>query len=356
MIGDRIHQARKASGLSMRELAKKAGVSAMAISKYENNKNTPSSGVLISLSKALDVRTEYFFRQGRIELRALEYRKHPKLLKKVLMQIEGDVIEQIERYIQLEEVLPVSPIKAFSLPRSLKVKIESYVQIESLATSLRKAWKLGTNPIPDLIDTFEERGIKVFQTNILHNNKFDGLAAQVNGSPVIVVGKEWPGDRQRFTLAHELGHLILAGHLADDLDEEKAANRFAGAFLVPATEALKELGESRSWLEAVELCALKHAYGLSMGGWIHRACDLDILNQSATRKMQDYFRIRQWHKNEPGDDLPPEKPKLFQQLVFHAVAEDLIGESKAAELLCMTIINFRKLRTIGSCEQEALNQ
>jgi len=111
MIGERIQQARKASGLSMRDLAEKAGISAMAISKYESNKNTPSSGVLLAMSKALGVRTEYFFRQAKVELKEVEYRKHSKLPKKILNKIEGDVIEQIERYLQLEEILPTSPIK-----------------------------------------------------------------------------------------------------------------------------------------------------------------------------------------------------------------------------------------------------
>ena len=52
MIGDRIHQARKSAGLSMRALGEKAGISAMAISKYESNKSTPSSTVMLSLARA----------------------------------------------------------------------------------------------------------------------------------------------------------------------------------------------------------------------------------------------------------------------------------------------------------------
>lgn len=355
MIGDRIQQARKASGLSMRELAEKANISAMAISKYEANKNTPSSGVLLALSKALGVRTEYFFRQAKVELKEIEYRKHSKLPKKVLYQIEGDVIEQIERFLQLEEFLPTNPIKVFELPKGLKAKVESYDEVETIADSFRKCWGLGCNPIPDLIDTIEERGVKVFQSHIPHDDKFDGLAARVNGTPVIVVGKDWLGDRQRFTIAHELGHMALHGRLAKDIDEEKAANRFAGAFLVPSKEAIKELGESRNWLEPAELHVLKHSYGLSMRGWIYRASDLGILNQYSSRKMWNYFYRNKWVKTEPGEQLKPEEPKLFKQLVFHALAEELIGESKAAELLHMPIINFRKLRKVENSEQEAIN-
>src|SRR3990167_11216464 len=93
MIGERIKQARAAAGFSLRELAEKAGVvTAMAISKYETGKSTPSSGVLLSLSKALGVPVEYFLRTERVTLEEVEYRKHTKLPKKLLRQIEGDEI------------------------------------------------------------------------------------------------------------------------------------------------------------------------------------------------------------------------------------------------------------------------
>ena len=87
MIGNRIKQARKALGLSQRDLASKISVSAMAISKYENNSSVPSSKVLIELSGALSVRSEYFFRPQTVELEGIEYRKHAKLEKKILDQI-----------------------------------------------------------------------------------------------------------------------------------------------------------------------------------------------------------------------------------------------------------------------------
>ncbi len=327
----------------------------MAISKYENGQSTPSSGVLLSLADALGVRVEYFFRTSKVELKAVEYRKHSKLPKKTLDQIEGDVIEQLERFLELEEFLPASPIEPFKVPEGIPF-IDCYDDIEHAAQLIRDAWGLGTNPIPDLIDTLEEKGIKVLQSNALHGEKFDGLAAQINGTPVIVVGRDWPGDRQRFTLSHELGHLVLAGRTAAHLDDEKAANRFAGAFLAPASEVLKELGNKRRRLDPGELCILKSAYGLSMQGWLHRAQDLGIINQVASNKMWAFFGQKGWRKKEPGTQYPSERSKLFMQLVFHAYAEELIGESKAAELLGKSISEFRSIRNMGSCEPEAVNQ
>ena len=354
MIGERIQQARKASGLSLRALADKAGVSAMAISKYENNQSTPSSGVMLALAKALGVRTEYFFRHMSVELQAVEYRKHSRLNKKILSQIEGDVLEQVERFLELEDILPVSPIEPFVLPSGLPAKISDFDEIEHVANTVREAWKLGQNPILDLTGTLEERGIKVFQTLALHDGKFDGLACRVNGAPIIVVGAHWPGDRQRFTLAHELGHLVLEGRVEDELIE-KATNRFAGAFLAPASEVIKELGHRRSWFEPRELCVLKKAYGLSMGGWLHRAQDLSIISDAAYLEMIKLFRKQGWHKQEPCDEYPREIPQVFTQLVFHALAEELISESKAAELMGLSLMEFRALRKVDHAAA-AVNQ
>jgi Zn-dependent peptidase ImmA (M78 family)/transcriptional regulator with XRE-family HTH domain len=353
MIGERIKQARTAAGLSLRELAEKAGVSAMAISKYETGKSTPSSGVLLSLSKALGVPVEYFLRTERVELEEIEYRKHTKLPKKLLRQIEGDVIEQVERYLELEHVFPTLPIKPFKIPDGLPEHINDYPAIENVADIVRNAWDLGSNPIPELTDTLEEHGIKIFQTKLFHGNRFDGLAATVNGMPIIVVGEEWPGDRQRFTLAHELGHLLMKGRLSDALDEEKASNRFAGAFLVAKSVVFNELSQHRRWLEPQELCVLKKVYGLSMGGWIHRANDLGILADVHYQTMVRMFRARNWHKKEPCEEYPREKTQLFMQLVYHALAENLIGESKAAELLRVPLKQFHSLRNMERADKAA---
>lgn len=346
MISERLKQARKGAGLSTRALGELAGVSAMAISKYETGKSVPSSPVLLNLSKALNVKVEYFFRPMQVTLEQVEYRKHSHILKRVLSQIEADVKEQIERFLELEGYLPNGPIKSFKLPAGLPERVASYDDIEAVANTLRNKWALGLNPVPDLTDTLEERGIKVFQTDALHDNSFDGLAAHVNGTPVIVLGKGWPGDRQRFTLAHELGHLVLKGRLNAKLDEEMAANRFAGAFLVPDSEVRKELGARRTWLEPNELSVLKKTYGLSMQGWMHRANDLGILSDNHYRDMARFFSTRGWRKTEPGEQYRREEPKLFEQLVFRALAEDLISESKAAELMKQPLAEFRKLRNL----------
>lgn len=348
MIGERIEQARLAAGLSMRALSGLIGVSPMAISKYERGLINPSSSVLLALSKALGVKVEYFFRTVNVELHSVEYRKHSTLSGKQLKRVEGDVVEQVERYLELVEIFPQMSPSSFSISKNIPSEITSLEQIEEVSEAIRKEWKLGLNPIPDLMNTMEENGIRVFLSDIDEEMKFDGLAAKINDSPIIVVSKNWPGDRQRFTLAHELGHLVMNGRIAAGIDEEKAANRFAGSFLAPRKEAILRLGQRRDHLEAYELACLKKEYGLSMNAWVYRAKDLNIINDACFKSTMAYFGIRGWRKTEPYEEYPKERPYLFEQMVFRALGQDLISESKAAELLRLPLPEFRRKRAVES--------
>jgi transcriptional regulator with XRE-family HTH domain len=131
----------------LRALAENTDVTAMAISKYERGKSTPSSGALLSLSKALDVPVEYFFRTAKVELREPEYRKHQMLAKKLQTKIEGDVREQVERFFELTDLLPGGPISRFQMPDGLPSGIKNYNELEGAADAVRSAWNLGSNPI-----------------------------------------------------------------------------------------------------------------------------------------------------------------------------------------------------------------
>lgn len=355
MLGKRIKQARKAAGLNMRDLAKQTGVSAMAISKYERGQTTPSSKVLLGLSKALGLRVEYFFRQTTVQLKDPDFRKHPKLPEKTKQKVIADAQEQLERWLELEELIPGRWAAEFHVPAAVPTKIATYDVIEDVAQAVRGAWKLGTNPIPDLLGTLEAHGIKVLLSEFANAGEFDGLAAMTAGQPVVVVGTNLPGDRQRLTLAHELGHLILKDRLPKTLKEETACHRFAGAFLVPKDKVLQSLGKGRTWLEPRELWILKQEYGLSMGGWTYRARDLGIITQNTMSELWRLFRKNGWDKKEPDPQYPSEIPRRFQQLVYRALAEDMLSESKAAELLGISLMTLKARRNMDRLN-DAANQ
>ena len=252
---------------------------------------------------------------------------------------------------------PESPLLAFAPPEGLPEHIESLDEIEAFSDQVRNAWQLGMNPIADLTDTLEAVGLLVIVVDE-DNPKFSGLTAKARTDdgreyPVVAVSKLWPGDRQRFTLAHELGHLLLEGHLADGLDEEKACDRFAGAFLAPRVAVIHLLGQQRHAMEWQELYALKHEFGLSIAGWLQRAKQCGVITDAFHLSMVKQFSVRGWRKNEPGDPLPQEHPRLFDQLVYRALAEQYISEGKAAELLGIPMMRFHKERQLESSDAVA---
>jgi len=346
MIGERLKRARAAAGLSMDKLGKAAGVSANMIKKYEHNESMPSSSVLIALCDALDVRTEYFFRPNNIQLSSVEYRKKASISKKVLNKLKADVLDQAERWFELRNLWPRFPVPDFSKPQNLPL-VQSMKDVEAIALAVREAWQLGVNPIADLIDLLESKGILVIVTDSEHADQFDGLQATVEGIPVIVTSNQWPGCRQRFTLAHELGHLMLGGLLPDSLDEEQACNRFAGAFLLPEQGVFNTIGYQRHLIEWKELYLLKHEYGLSMQAILYRCKDLAVISESKCKTMFMEFSQKRWRTQEPGSPYPGEHTQFFEQLVYRGAGEGILSDSKAAELLAISAREFRQSRMMA---------
>ena len=333
-VGERLKMARQMTGMSQRGLAKQTGVSATAISKYERDIMTPSSDVLIQLAQALDVQVGFFLRPVTAELTVPAFRRRVGLKVKAQQAILAKTQAWLERYLDVESFFPGRP--GFEMP-ALDRQVATMEDIERAALALREAWDLGLDPIDNLIEVLETHGIKV---GIIEGaDDFDALTLWANETdPVMVVKDGMPGDRQRLSLAHELGHLILDP--VGELDEEKAAYRFAGAFLVPRSMARYELGENRRNLGLHELHLLKHKYGVSMQAWVYRARDLDIISEHTARQLWIRFRSEGWHEREPGDQIKPETPGRMKRLVLRALAEDVISDSRAAELLGQPMTQF----------------
>ncbi len=337
-IGERLKLARVRAQLSQRDLAARAGVSAMAISKYENNAMMPSSEVLLKLSAVLDVRPEFLLRSAPRLVIEPVYRKHSKLRAKAQTAIQARIQDWLERYLLIESLCLEE--RSFEMPQGFPQEVQTLAQAEQAAAALREAWRLGSDPIDNLTELLEAKGIKVGL--IAADDDFDACAFLYDGkAPVIAVNRNRPGDRQRFDLAHELGHIMLRA--TDRLDEEQAVHRFAGAFLVPAEAAYLELGRVRTRLDLLELAMLKKKYGMSMGAWIYRARDLGILNEHAASVLWRQLSARGWRRQEPNP-LPPEEPGRMHRLVRRLLAEQVISEARAAELMGLSLGAYLKQR------------
>ncbi len=336
MIGERVRIARRKSGLSLRELADRLGgqVTPMSISKYERGEMEPSSTVLIALAKALDVTLEFLVAPMDVRLGALEFRKKSGTSAKDRAFVEATVLEHVERYLIIEEVLDLDSA-TWKAPFDPK-RVNSLDEAEQIAIAARKAWKLGNAPLADVTELLEEYGTKVILLPLPES--VSGLTClverpQLQPVPVIVVNATYNLERRRFTLLHELGHRLM--RVADGVDEEKAAHRFASAFLMPADHLRHVVGQHRQGFGYREIMSTKQVYGVAAVALLVRFRDLGIISPEQLVAMFQ-TSARTWRKSEPELMKGPigmEVPQRFRRLCYRALAEKIISLPKAADLL-----------------------
>jgi Zn-dependent peptidase ImmA (M78 family) len=331
VIGNRLKLARSAAGFSLRELEAQLGhlVSAQAIGKYERDEMMPGSEVLMALATALGVSEDYLLKTDSIELVGVDFRKQRLDAAKERSRVESQILTAVERYLEIEDLLTLK--SEWELPAGFPQKIRKAEDAEEAARVVRKAWKLGADPVPSLAEFLEDRAIKIVSVSLAE--RVSGVNATVrkkNGDnvQVIVLNADHAGERQRFTLAHELGHMLL--QCASD--PEPVCNRFAGAFLVPAEALRAELGVHRTSISMRELFSLKALFGVSVQALVYRAADLGIFNPRLKKSLFIQFGKAGWRKAEP-QPVVKEQPMRFKRLCLRALSEDVISASKAAELL-----------------------
>lgn len=348
MIGQRLKLARAASGLSLREVQGEIDnlVTAQAVGKYERNEDMPSSGVLRALAVALHVSEDYLLAADEMVLDGVEFRKKEIASKREEAFVEGQTLHLLERYLTIEDALGLASV-TWDQPREGLYPVKEIADAENAARAIRVHWGLGIDPIPNLAELLEERGIKILSADL---TDIDGLTAKVqrkNGEPipVIVIKASAWSERKRFTLAHELGHMVM--DVQQGVDSEKAANRFASAFLMPVEALWREIGKARTMISLGELLRLKKLFGASFQAIVYRCQDLGIIGKAAYRRLFQVFNENGWRKppfEEPGAmDPDDEKPRRMERLCFRALAEGVISESKAAEVLGLSVRSLTQL-------------
>ena len=344
MFGERLKLARKKAGFSLRALSEGLGakVSAQAIGKYERNEMMPSSGVLLALSKVLDVSLDYFMSDQVESLEVVEFRKKSTTSVKDRAVVEATVIDRVERYLAVEEILELDSAN-WQQPFPSEV-LTSEDQAEGLANRLRNEWNLGTDPIPNMTELLEEKGIKVLVLDL--SNRVSGLTCLVNRGrghdlvPVIVANRTMTLERRRLTLAHELAHRLICE--SSSCDHEKASNLFAGAFLVPKAHLQKEVGIHRRQVSYPEIIQIKRLYRVSAAAMLMRFKQLGIISDSACSYAYQTY-AKGWRREEPepleenGKEGKFEEPKRFSRLCYWALSEQLISPVKAADFLQISL-------------------
>jgi Zn-dependent peptidase ImmA (M78 family)/DNA-binding XRE family transcriptional regulator len=344
LFAERLKSARQLNGMSLQDLADalENKISKQALHKYEKGEVIPDSERMQSLCAALGLRPDYFSRTTSVTLGSIEFRKLTKLPAKEEAQIVERVKEYLERYLELEDIIGldykfVNPLDDLSV-------IASNEDVELAANLVRERWNLGTDPLFNVAQLLEDNAIKVIPVN--GDENFDGLQTWVNGTYGVVaynIVKNQKPDRIRFTLLHELAHLLLE-HKFGDISErakENYCHYFAGAMLFPKKSLIQELGAQRSKLHVQELAALKKEYGISMQAIVMRASACGIVNQRFKASFFTLLDQMNWRIEEPAEYFGEEKSSRFDQLIYRALAEEQISLSKAAALKNVSLADFR---------------
>ncbi|MDP2622496.1 MAG: ImmA/IrrE family metallo-endopeptidase [Actinomycetota bacterium] len=229
---------------------------------------------------------------------------------KELVRLGGEI------FTELRDRTPNAPkvrLDRLPAPRSIE-------EIESVAVELRLLLSLeASGPIRNLTAAVERVGVCLIPLVGLPG--IDGLSAWVNGQPVIGLSPAVPGDRFRFSLSHELAHLLFHHQRSENAENE--ANRFAGALLVPRDDLDLALSGTSPTLK--DFIGLKASTGMSVAALVYRAHELGHLDDSRYRSLQ--IQMARWRRSEPGE-FPPVTGALLPRLVEEAgghstVAADL---------------------------------
>lgn len=342
IFAERFKSARLLSGLSLQEVADslKKKVTRQAIYRYEKGEVVPDSETLDELSTLFNVRPDFFFRTTQVKIGEVEYRKL-KISAKEENKIKEQTKDYLSRYLEIEEILGIKT--EFVNPLKDYPKVSAYSHVNEAANFLRKKWKLGTNAISNIAELLEDQHIKILKIHA--KDEFSGLQTYANGTTPVIAYNEnqiHKKDRIRFTLIHELAHLLLKFDELPHKQIENLCHQFAGAVLLPELILKQELGEFRKRLSIDELGNVKKQYGISMQAIVMRANVCGIVNNNYKRQFFNMMNENNWRIDEPVDYEGNEESGRFDQLIFRALSEELISISKAAALKNMTLAEFKK--------------
>jgi Zn-dependent peptidase ImmA (M78 family)/DNA-binding XRE family transcriptional regulator len=344
-FGVRLKLARRMAGMSLQELSDNLSnlVTKQALSKYEQGLINPSNEVLLALAKSLNVKPDFFLKKDVLEVTDISFRKKSTLPKKIEESIIEKARDYVERFFELENILGINPV--FNNPIKDLI-VQNKQDAENAAKILRKEWNLGHNPIANLVEMLELKGVKLLLIDEV--DEIDGISFFTSDLiPVLIVNTRSKSvERIRFTIIHELAHLLLSFYKEIEYDNksiEKLCHHFASTFIIPSVKLTEMIGgKHRSYIAINELITIKEYFGISIRAIVHRLEGLGVISQSYYQRWMIYMSKTYGQKNEPGTYIGEEKLSVFERLINRALAEGLISISKAASLTNTSVQEIRK--------------
>jgi Zn-dependent peptidase ImmA (M78 family)/transcriptional regulator with XRE-family HTH domain len=310
-VGDMLRLARQRLGLTQKAAASQLGVLQNVLSRFENGVAAPDSALLMKAAQVYHVPRDFF------EIRDPVY--GPPVSVHTMTRGRSDVTARDLDVITAELNIRVMHLSRFlegvdftptvDLPQ---LDVEQYGSPEKIAATVRAHWRIASGPIKNLTQLVERAGIVVGFSKF-GGASVSGVTFRVPGKPpMILLNTLHPADRMRFTLAHELGHLVM--HRFPTATMENEANEFASALLMPAVEMRAAFLGRRITLQL--LASLKPEWKVAMQALLMRASTLRLLSSNQSRYLWQQISAKGWRLREPVDvDFPPEAPSVLPSIV-----------------------------------------
>lgn len=359
VIASNLTRLRSARGLSQSELARKSGISRVALGKIERAEWIPRADTLQALASELGVPVRELVTPVAI-LKSVRFRARKQVQGRE--EILAEVAAWLRDFAWLEKELGEE--KTYRLADLTDIPASP----SALATKAREVLGLkGRDSILDICELFEDNGIRVHLLNRA-TDAFFGLSVGPEDAGPAVVVNAWERisvERWIFTAAHELGHLLLHSNSFDRNEayepsqEEKEADAFAGHFLMPQSFFFTEWERTAGLSLLDRVLKLKRIFRVSYKTVLHRLVENRQIDSKVWQVFQVQHRIR-YGKTLGKSDEPlalvsfrrAEEPDRLSdsdfiedrlsRLVRRAFEGKLISMVRAAEILQLELAEMRQ--------------
>jgi len=336
--------ARQMRGMTQKGLSEELNASASTLSRIENAIDfVPIENELLqSLAETLSFDEGFFTKPGNISYPSMgHFRKNKAVPKKLLDRVLGYMniyISLVDSYMEMIDIPELNIIDW---------DVELLGTPESAALNLRKYWNLPKGRIDRLSKIIEDNGILIVEFDF-ETDKINGFSILTRkySKPIIFVNSEYPDDRKRLTIAHELGHIVM--HLntytiSDHRDVESEAFKFASEFLAPLQDVKAQLGTEKITLR--KLGSLKRYWLTSMHFFVYKLQHNGVITKNQARYL--YQQLAPYRKKEPVQIPKIEKPSLLGEMIETVEKELDYQINEIAKMIGLKTDEFSSMRNLA---------
>lgn len=320
----RLTVARQRREYTKKDLAGAVNVTAQMVTFYEDGRHTPEVATARQIAEVLDFPLAFFYGDevDAIPLDAISFRSRRAMTAKVRDKTtaSGEVAASI-----------VSPALArrFRLPLPALPDLHGETP-EAAAQALRAQWGLGQAPVTNVVHLLESMGVQIYWFK--EESPFvDAVSFWRDVQPFVLLSqRDRGGERARFDLSHELGHLVLHRRVEnlDGQQIENEADRFASSFLMPADQFRAECPKFPT---LNQLLNMKERWKVSLQAMVRRCRDTGVLSQWQYECAFRQISTNGWRVQEPGK-LNWETSAIHKQVMDRLVDKRVYPEDLARDV------------------------